>query len=309
MKALIFGVSGFVGHYLTEELRSHGYDVAGSDILPSCGNKNVEYYDGDLLDPDFVAELIQKVKPDVIFNLAAISSVGASWKIPQTTIQVNVVGALNILEAAGKYARDAKVMFIGSSEEYCVKDGAISESDPLSANNPYGISKMAQEQFVDSYRAKYGMKIYYARPFNHTGIGQKDSFVLPSFCKQAAMIEASGEGGDIRVGNLTAKRDFSDVRDVARAYRLIIESDDDSKIYNVGSGKAYGLDEMLQYIVSLCSVDVKVVVDQDRFRPIDTPIVLCDNSAIKRDLGWEPRYSIFDTLKDMYEYYLKNEQA
>lgn len=309
MKALIFGVSGFVGHYLTEELRSHGYDVAGSDILPSCGNKNVEYYDGDLLDPDFVAELIQKVKPDVIFNLAAISSVGASWKIPQTTIQVNVVGALNILEAAGKYARGAKVMFIGSSEEYCVKDGAISESDPLSANNPYGISKMAQEQFVDSYRAKYGMKIYYARPFNHTGIGQKDSFVLPSFCKQAAMIEASGEGGDIRVGNLTAKRDFSDVRDVARAYRLIIESDDDSKIYNVGSGKAYGLDEMLQYIVSLCSVDVKVVVDQERFRPIDTPIVLCDNSAIKRDLGWEPRYSIFDTLKDMYEYYLKNEQA
>jgi len=309
MKALIFGVSGFVGHYLTEELRSHGYDVAGSDILSSCGNKNVEYYDGDLLDPDFVAELIQKVKPDVVFNLAAISSVGASWKIPQTTIQVNVVGALNILEAAGKYARDAKVMFIGSSEEYCVKDGAISESDPLSANNPYGISKMAQEQFVESYRAKYGMKIYYARPFNHTGIGQKDSFVLPSFCKQAAMIEASGEDGDIRVGNLTAKRDFSDVRDVARAYRLIIESDDDSKIYNVGSGKAYGLDEMLQYIVSLCSVDVKVVVDQERFRPIDTPIVLCDNSAIKRDLGWEPRYSIFDTLKDMYEYYLKNEQA
>ena len=309
MKALIFGIGGFVGKYLTEELKSHGYEVAGSDVLPTLDIPDVEYYSGDLLSPDFVSILIQKIQPDAIINLAAISSVGASWKIPQTTIQVNVIGSLNILEAAGKYAKNAKIMFIGSSEEYCEKDSAINESDPLRGNNPYGISKMSQEQFVSSYRAKFGMKIYYARPFNHTGIGQKDSFVLPSFCKQAAMIEATGEPGEIHVGNLSAKRDFSDVRDIVRAYRMIIESDDDSKIYNVGSGKAFGLDEMLNYIVSLCSVDVKVVVDQERFRPVDTPIVLCDNTAIKKDLGWEPQYSIFDTLKDMYEYYLRNEQA
>ena len=307
MKALIFGIGGFVGRYLTEELKAHGYEVAGSDIMPSCGLEGVGYHEGDLLNAEFVAGLVEKVKPDAIVNLAAISSVGASWKIPQTTIQVNVVGALNILEAAGKHARDAQILFIGSSEEYSQKDGAINESDPLCGNNPYGISKMTQEQFVECYRARYGLKIHYVRPFNHTGIGQRDSFVLPSFCKQAADLEASGIPGEIRVGNLTAKRDFSDVRDIVRAYRMRLESPDDRVIYNVGSGKAYGLDEMLDYIVSLCTTDVKVVVDQERFRPIDTPIVLCDNSLIKEKLGWEPEYSIFDTLKGMFEYYLKNE--
>lgn len=307
MKALIFGIGGFVGRYLTDELKAHGYDVAGSDITPSCGLEGVEYYEGDLLNAEFVAGVVEKTKPDAIINLAAISSVGASWKIPQTTIMVNVVGALNILEAAGKFAGTAKVMFIGSSEEYMQKDGAINETDPLAGNNPYGISKMTQEQFVECYRARYGLKIYYVRPFNHTGIGQRDSFVLPSFCKQAADLEAAGVPGEIRVGNLTAKRDFSDVRDIVRAYRMILESDDDRIIYNVGSGAAHGLDEMLNYIVSLCSNDVKVVVDQERFRPIDTPIVLCDNSLIREKLGWEPQYTIFDTLKEMFEYYLKNE--
>jgi len=307
MKALIFGIGGFVGKYLTEELASHGYEVAGSDITPFISNPTVDYYEGDLLDAEFVAEVVKKTNPDAIINLAAISSVGASWKIPQTTMMVNVVGALNILEAAGKYAASAKVMFIGSSEEYMQKDGAINENDPLAGNNPYGISKMTQEHFVECYRARYGLKIYYARPFNHTGIGQKDSFVLPSFCKQAADLEVAGVPGEIHVGNLTAKRDFSDVRDIVRAYRMILESDDDRIIYNVGSGQAYGLDEMLNYIVSLCTNDVKVVVDQERFRPIDTPVVLCDNSLIKKNLGWEPEYTIFDTLKEMFEYYLKNE--
>ena len=307
MKALIFGIGGFVGRYLTSELQSHGYKVAGSDVMLGCDLDDVEYYNGDLLDATFVEKVVEKTRPDAIINLAAISSVGASWKIPQTTMQVNVVGALNILEAAGKCAREAKILFIGSSEEYCAKDSSINENDPISANNPYGISKVAQEQFVECYRQRFGLKIHYVRPFNHTGVGQKDSFVLPSFCKQAASLEAAGEPGEIRVGNLTAKRDFSDVRDIARAYRMILESDDDRMIYNVGSGEAHGLDEMLEYIVSLCTVDVKIVVDQERYRPIDTPIVQCDNSLIREKLGWEPQYSIFDTLKEMYEYYLKNE--
>lgn len=309
MKALIFGIGGFVGRYLSEELKSHGYEVAGSDIMDECALSGVEYTKGDLLDPAFVEDLVDRTKPDAIINLAAISSVGASWKIPQTTIQVNVVGALNILEAAGKHARNAKILFIGSSEEYCAKSGIINENDPISANNPYGISKVAQEQFVECYRSRFGLKIHYVRPFNHTGVGQRDSFVLPSFCKQAAVLELTGEPGEIHVGNLSAKRDFSDVRDVARAYRMILESDDDRVIFNVGSGEAHGLDEMLEYIVSLCSVDVKIVVDEDRYRPVDTPVVQCDNSLIREKLGWAPEYSIFDTLKEMYEYYLKNEQA
>lgn len=301
-KVLIFGAGGFVGAYLAKELQQHEYIVYGSDIghweLP-----DVEFYKADLLDAKAVEELVELVNPDMIINLAAISSVGTSWGIPQTTMFVNVVGALNVLEAARKCAPMPKVMFIGSSEEYEESDEPISEKTPLNANNPYGISKMAQERFAEIYRERYGMKIYCVRPFNHTGVGQRDTFVLPSFCKQVAEIEKSGKSGIIKVGNLTAHRDFSDVRDIVRAYRMIIESDDCTKVYNVGSGRTYSLRKMLEYIVSLSSQQITVEVDPERFRPVDTPVICCDYGYIKAELGWEPEYSIFDTLKEMFEYY------
>ena len=208
------------------------------------------------------------------------------------------------MEAARKSGHMPKVMFIGSSEEYEMTDSDISEDTPLNANNPYGISKMAQERFAEVYRARYGMQIYCVRPFNHTGVGQRDSFVLPSFCKQAAEIEASGQPGVIHVGNLAAKRDFSDVRDIVRAYRMIIESDDCTRIYNVGSGKAYSLQEMLDYIVGLSSQPIEVQVDPERFRPVDQARICCDHSRITKELGWEPEHSIFDTLKEVYEAFL-----
>ena len=301
-KVLIFGAGGFVGNYLAREFLSHGYTVCGSDIadrvdLPA----QVDYYKGDLLDSKQVEDLILQQQPQIIVNLAAISSVGASWSIPQTTISVNVVGALNILEAARKCDHTPKILFVGSSEEYEALDRPMDENTPLNANNPYGISKMTQENFARLYTERYNMQIYCVRPFNHTGVGQRDSFVLPSFCKQAAEIEKSGKPGTIRVGNLAAYRDFSSVKDIVRAYRMIVENGDCTKVYNVGSGRAYSLQEMLDYIVSLCTVPVTVEVDPDRFRPIDTPVVCCDYSAIENDLGWKPEYSIFDVLKEMFE--------
>jgi len=301
-KVLIFGAAGFVGRYLSEEFLGNGYCVCGSDIAET-GNlpQGVAYYPGDLLDGGQVEELILREKPQIIVNLAAISSVGASWNIPQATISVNVVGALNILEAARKCEKAPKVLFVGSSEEYEAIDRPMDEGTPLNANNPYGISKMTQERFAALYRARYGMQVYCVRPFNHTGVGQRDSFVLPSFCKQAAEIEKTGKPGIIKVGNLAAERDFCSVKDIVRAYRMIVESDDCTKVYNVGSGKAYSLQEMLSYILSLCSVKVAVEVDPERFRPVDTPVVCCDHSAITRDLGWTPQYSIFDVLKEMFE--------
>ncbi len=299
MKALVFGAGGFVGAYLAKELQTHGYEVYGSDIKPA-DMQGVSFLCADLLDAEAVESVINKISPDVIINLAAISSVGASWNIPQMTMSVNTIGALNILEAARKHCCKSKVMFIGSSEEYAESDLPINEMNALNANNPYGISKMAQERFAEVYRERYGMKVYCVRPFNHTGVGQSTSFVLPSFCKQAADIEKSGKAGMIKVGNLAAVRDFSDVRDVVRAYRLILESEDCTRVYNVGSGKAYSLSKMLEYIVSLSSVDITIEVDSDRFRPIDTPLICCDYSRIKADLGWEPQYSIFDTLKAMF---------
>lgn len=305
-KVLIFGIGGFVGRYLSEEFKKNGYEVAGSDVRRTDSiPEYVSFTAADLLDGDAVKALVADVSPDMIINLAAISSVGLSWKIPQTTVSVNVVGALNVLEAARALPEKPKVMFIGSSEEYQAADSPMDEKTPLDANNPYGISKVTQERFARLYRSQYGMKVYCVRPFNHTGVGQRDSFVLPSFCKQAAEISKSGAPGVIHVGNLAAKRDFSDVRDIVRAYRMIIESDESDTIYNVGSGQAYGLDELLNYIVSLSPQKIDVQVDPERVRPIDTPLICCDHSLITERLGWKPKYTIFDTLKSMYEAFLR----
>ena len=303
-KLLIFGISGFVGPYLAREFIENGYTVAGSDkaagtALPDA----VRFIEADLLDASAVESLVRKEQPDIIINLAAVSSVGASWSIPQTTISVNVIGALNILEAARKAAKQPKIMFIGSSEEYAESDRPIDERTPLNANNPYGVSKIAQERFAGIYRERYGMEIYCVRPFNHTGVGQRDSFVLPSFCRQAAEIEKSGMPGVIRVGNLNAERDFSDVRDIVRAYRMIIESGECERVFNVGSGKAHSLRELLDYIVSLSSQEIRVEIDPERFRPVDTPVICCDCENIRREIGWEPQYSIFDTLREMFLHY------
>ena len=191
-KVLIFGVSGFVGRYLVQEFLDHSYEVFGSDkIKPENLPSEVKFEIADLLDTVKIEELVKKVAPDIIINLAAISSVGASWKIPQTTMEINVVGALNIMEAARKAEKKPKILFVGSSEEYVASSSPINENTPLDASNPYGISKITQERFAKLYREQYGLKIYCVRPFNHTGIGQKDSFVLPSFCKQVAEIEKS----------------------------------------------------------------------------------------------------------------------
>ncbi|SHK55305.1 GDP-mannose 4,6-dehydratase [Hespellia stercorisuis] len=303
-KVLIFGISGFVGKYLTQEFVNCGYSVFGSDKLNSGIPNGIPFVEADLLNEIQVEKVISDIEPDMIVNLAAISSVSASWDIPQVTMSVNVIGALNILEAARKQDKKPRVMFIGSSEEYADSDKPINEETKLNANNPYGISKMAQERFATVYRERYDMAIYCVRPFNHTGVGQRDNFVLPSFCKQVAEIEKSGKAGVIQVGNLAAERDFTDVRDIVRAYRMIIESNDCTKVYNVGSGRAYSLRELLEYIVSLSNQDITVEVDPKRFRPIDTPRVVCNYNLIEKELGWKPEYRIKDTLKEIFEGYL-----
>ena len=309
-KVLIFGVGGFVGSYLSEEFLNHGYKVVGSDRAKSgMLSENVEFHNADLMDADAVEKIVNEQKADIIINLAAISSVGASWNIPQVTISVNVVGALNIMEAVRKAEKKPKVMFIGSSEEYVISDKPMNEQTSLDASNPYGISKVTQEQFAKMYRKQYGLKIYCVRSFNHTGVGQKDSFVLPSFCKQVAEIEKSGKPGFIKVGNLTVQRDFSHVKDIVRAYRMIVESDDCDTIYNVGSGKAYRLDEMLEYITELSVQKITVEGDKERFRPSDQPVICCDHSLITEKLGWKPEYTVFDALKEMYEEYLKGDKS
>lgn len=305
-KVLIFGAGGFVGRYLSLEFLENGYEVYGSDktqgmMLPDT----VVFRLSDLMDANKVEEIIADIGPDIVVNLAAVSSVGASWTIPQKTVMVNTVGALNIMEAVRKSKKKSKILFIGSSEEYMASELPVREDSPLDANNPYGISKVAQERFAKLYRDQYGLKIYYVRPFNHTGIGQSDSFVLPSFCKQIAQIEKTRKPGRIKVGNLSVKRDFSHVKDIVRAYRMIVESNDCEIIYNVGSGKSLSLNSILNYIISLSSQYIEVEIDDRKFRPADQPDICCDYSLIKLHLGWEPKYTVFDALKEMYNGYIK----
>ena len=305
-RVLIFGAGGFVGSYLCKEFLNNGYKVSGTDkgegsALPS----EVDFYKTDLMQVNEVEKLIGQIQPDIIVNLAAISSVGASWNMPQTTMAINVIGALNIMEAARKSEQKPRILFVGSSEEYVISENPLDENTQLNANNPYGISKVTQEQFAKLYRDQYGLKIYCVRPFNHTGIGQRDSFVLPSFCKQVAEIDKSGKDGKIQVGNLKVKRDFSHVKDVVRAYRMIVESDNCNQIYNVGSGNAYSLEDMLTYILGLSNQHIEIEVDQNRIRPTDQPVICCDRSLIGKELGWEPQYNVYDALKEMYEYYAR----
>lgn len=305
-RVLIFGAGGFVGSYLCKEFLNNGYKVSGTDkgegsALPS----EVDFYRTDLMQANKVEKLIGQIQPDIIVNLAAISSVGASWNMPQTTMAINVIGALNIMEAARKSEKKPRILFVGSSEEYVISENPLDENTQLNANNPYGISKVTQEQFAKLYREQYGLKIYCVRPFNHTGIGQRDSFVLPSFCKQVAEIDKSGKDGKIQVGNLKVKRDFSHVKDVVRAYRMIVESDNCNQIYNVGSGNAYSLEDMLTYIIGLSNQHIEIEVDQNRIRPTDQPVICCDRSLIGKELGWEPQYNVYDALKEMYEYYAR----
>lgn len=305
-KVLIFGMGGFAGKYLADEFKDNGYTVYGCDLIKTNSIADyVSFSECNICNYDEVYRAIKAVEPEYIVNLAAVSSVGLSWKKPQDTVNVNVIGALNILEASKNCNMQSKILLIGSSEEYEVSDKPISESYELNANNPYGISKMVQEQFAELYRSRYDMKVYYVRAFNHTGIGQSESFVIPGWCKQAAEISNRGVTGVIRTGNLNVKRDFSNVKDIVRAYRLVIESDDCETVYNIGSGKAVALKEIIEYISSLVECDMTIEVDEKLIRPTDNPYICCDSRLIKKKLGWKPEIDIFSTVNDMFLFYSK----
>lgn len=307
-RVLIFGCGGFVGGYLTREFYENGYEVMGTDILePEKMSSEFcsDYISMDFLDADKTCNLIKNVNADYIINLAGISSVGNSWKIPQLTMDANVKGMLNIFEAVKNTGGNPKILVIGSSEEYEAANTKISEDFPIKAYNPYGISKVTQEYFSEIYRNEFKLRIINTRTFNHTGLGQTESFVIPSFVRQIANIHNSRKDGIVQVGNLSAERDFGDVRDMVRAYRMLLESDTEGTLFNVGSGSVYKLEEILKYIISLTDMHVEIQIDKAKLRPVDNPIVWCDNSYIKKEIGWEPRYTVFDAINEMFESYTK----
>ena len=304
---LIFGVLGFVGKYLAAEFKDHGYEVYGCDMSVKSDIENgIKYISCNILDVSQTRQVINQVKPAYIIDLAAISSVSYSWKDPAKTIAVNVEGSVNIFETVRQEKIDTKILIIGSSEEYDLSDKPIDESCKLNSKSPYGLSKISQEYFSQLYRERYNMKIYCVRAFNHTGVGQTEQFVIPSWCRQAAKLAAENKNGTIIVGNIDIYRDFSDVRDIVRAYRMILENENSSTLYNVGSGNSVKLRDLLEYIISLSTRKIDIMTDPELIRPTDAAAICCCNELIKREVGWQPQYSIFDTIQAIYsDYYNK----
>lgn len=304
--ALVLGANGFVGQWLARELREHGYRVCASDVQPKPSTWLVcdFYQSSNLLEVDTLAHLFEVTQPNQVYNLAAVSSVGQSWRNPALTMRVNVEGTVNLLEVCRTMDSKPKVLLVGSSEEYAPSGEPLSEDSPLAATNPYGISKEAQGRIADMYFREYNLPVYRVRAFNHTGPGQASAFVLPSWCRQTAEIERSGQPGSIRVGNLEVSRDFSDVRDVVRAYRMLMESDCAGEVFNVGNGISRPLRELLDLIISFCSQEVTVEVDPVLLRPADNPVISCDASRIESALGWKPSFPIESTLYDLFSSFL-----
>jgi GDP-4-dehydro-6-deoxy-D-mannose reductase len=303
MRVLIVGVNGFVGYYLERELLDSGYEVEGADIKGT--HKFV-----DLLKKDSLLSVIQEVDPEAIVHLAGQSSVARSWEDPQLTFDINVKGTLNLLDSVREIDRSIRVLIIGSSDEYGIvkpSDCPITEEHKLNPINPYAISKTTQEQIALTYLKAYDMDLVLTRSFNHTGPGQPRGFVIPDFASQVAAIERGAEPV-IKVGNLKAKRDFSDVRDVAHAYRLLLEKGKTGEVYNIGSGKAYLVEALLHQLICFSDKKIQIEKDPDKFRPVELPVVQSSIEKLKLDTGFYPLFAIEETLKNTLDYWRHNKE-
>ena len=306
-RALIIGGGGFAGGYLIRELTAAGYEVHAT-CLPEeeiCGDCAV--YSLDIGDVSAIEGLLARVMPDVVFHLAAQSSVAVSWKKPALTAQVNVVGAVNVLEAVRLSQRpDTRLLLIGSGEEYgfIPKDACpLSEEEKLRPGNIYAATKVCQEMIGQIYSRSYGMDIVMTRSFNHTGPGQSPTFVVSEICRQIAAAEQPGAPAELLIGNTDAKRDFTDVRDVVRAYRLLAEKGVPGRVYNVGRGSAAAIGQILETALSMSQVEIAVIRDPRRLRASDIPIIEPDVSLIFADTGWRAQISIEETVRDTLEWW------
>ena len=306
-KVLITGANGFVGKYLIEKLLSEDCQVYGTVLDGDLyADSRVNFYHLDLTDTVETKKLIEKVQPDIIFHLASQSSVKMSWDKPQLTFNVNVIGTINLLEGIRICNPSARIILIGSSEEY----GSIfkENSSPLEETkcfpeNIYAITKSTQNYLGNMYYKAYGMNIVMTRSFNHVGPGQSPQFVISDFCKQVAEIELKGANPVINVGNLNSYRDFLDVRDVVEAYYELSLNGKSGETYNVGSGTSYKVENLLSMIINMSDYKIKVKIDEKKFRPIDIPETCADINKILCDTNWSPKYEIKDTISNTLEYW------
>lgn len=315
-KVFITGITGFAGSFLAEYLISLGnFAIKGTYLTDEslsliAGIKDrIEPIKLNLLDDRKVNVLIDKYKPDIVFHLAALTSPADSFQNPAATITNNVTAQINILEAIRKSnLLDTKILIISSADVYGIvdkKDLPIDEKTEFRPTNTYSVSKIAQDFLGFQYFLSYGLKIIRVRPFNHIGPRQSPKFVVASFAKQIAEIEAGEIEPTIFVGNLSAKRDFTDVRDMVKAYLLVAEKGDIGDVYNIGSGSSYGISEILDKLLSLSKKQIKIKIDKSRFRPSDEQELICNRKKITDKTGWEPTIPLETTLKDTLDYWRK----
>ncbi len=306
MNCCIVGGGGFVGTYLAQSLLAAGETVTLTK-LPSEKESvsGCQYVNLDLADARGIREMLTSCRPDMIYHLAAQSSVARSWKDPALTVNVNILGSLNLLEAVRKSGFSPRILLIGSSEEYGKSPDApeLSEESRLCPKNPYAVTKACQNWFGALYAEAYGLDIVSVRAFNHMGPGQPPKFVVADFCCQAAAISLQQAPPVIHVGNLAAERDFTDVRDIVRAYELLAVRGKSGKTYNVGQGVAVSIQSILDEILRQCGVAVNVIHDPEKMRPIETPRLCANTQKIFRDTGWKPEIPLETTIADTLNFW------
>jgi GDP-4-dehydro-6-deoxy-D-mannose reductase len=295
MKALITGINGFVGPYLKEHLLDKKIEINGTDV---SNGVDVDFVI-DLLDKQAVYDLVCDVKPDFIFHLAAQSSVKLSFTEPKLTREVNVTGTKNLLDAVKVIVPDSKILVISSADVYGVPDKIpLIENFELNPVSPYGDSRLEQEKLA----LGYGLNLVISRSFIHTGPGQKPLFVCSDFAKQIVEIE-NGKENVISVGNIDVRRDFTDVRDIVKAYLLALEKCDFNNVYNICSGKIYSIKDILDILLNMADEHIEVRVDQSKLRGNDIMVLAGDNTKFVNATGWKPEIPIEQTLKDLLDYW------
>lgn len=306
-RVFITGAEGFVGPHLTERLINEGAIVYGLRRKGRSSYKGLsskmKLFKGDILDEESLNFTLSQIEPSVIFHLAAKSPVVYSWSHPREVLKINVEGTLNILEAARRIDSVERIHFAGSSEEYglITKDECpLNEEQPLRPLSPYGVSKVAGDLLCHQYGRSYGLGVIRTRAFNHTGPGRDKSYVVSSLCYQAAEISSKKRKPEIRVGNLDVVRDFTDVRDVVRAYLLAVEKCEVNVAYNIGTGIPQSIRDILDMILAFIGIDVKVIHDREiTNRPSDIPVIYCDPTRFKKQTTWRSAVPFKKTLGDM----------
>lgn len=309
-RALLTGAGGFVGRHLITHLLGNTdwqlYCASRSVPRNVVDSERVRWLACDLRDAGQTGELVARVAPGFAFHLAAQSNVQQAFKDPEGTFVTNVVGQLNLLNALRSSSPHARILVACSSEQYGLarpEDIPIDEETPFRPNNPYAVSKIAQDALALQHFLSWGQQTIRVRAFNHIGPGQADSFVASAFARQVARIEAGLQEPVLYVGNLEAERDFTDVRDMVKAYLLAISRGEPGEVYNIGSGKTRTIQSLLDALLASSKVPVEVRQDPARMRPSDIPVLLCDASRFQQRTGWAPAIPFEQTIQDILDFW------